>query len=186
MRSREGITQRLGTATRSGRTTSPATRHWPAAVRFSPYQSARHSRATGAASGTPSLSPVLQGDEGGGARGLSGGNLAKAVNLRCTSKGSSPAKRPLDDVDRQLAQGRHQRREAFGGGGQQAALIGRGGVEVPGRGEQGQTGQIGRPALSQRQRQDPAHAIADHQRSRAAERQNLVERAFQAPGDVVS
>ena len=56
MRSRAGAATKVGSRNAAGSTGSPATRHSPRAGVLAPYQPARHSRATGAASGTPSFS----------------------------------------------------------------------------------------------------------------------------------
>ncbi len=56
MRSRAGMARKLGSRRPAGSTAAPATRHSPRAGVLAPYQPARHSRATGAASGTPSFS----------------------------------------------------------------------------------------------------------------------------------
>ena len=91
IRSWAGMTQRLGSASRLGSTGRPAMRQVPRAGVFSPYQPPRHSRATGAASGTPSFSQSSSATKAA-AFGLAGSRPEKATNLRATSCGSRLAK----------------------------------------------------------------------------------------------
>ncbi len=90
MRSPAGIIACAGTATAPGSTGQPPSVQAPRAGRFSPYQPTRHSCATGAASGTPSLSQSSSATKAR-ARAESGSIRAKAANLRRASNGSSPA-----------------------------------------------------------------------------------------------
>ena len=94
---------------------------------------------------------------------------------------------PLDDVDRQFAARLHQRRQARQDGGHERTLgPGPGpGMEVPGRGQERQPGNIVLAPERQRQRQQPTHAVADHRRPRPGLGADRIERGLEPAGDVI-
>jgi hypothetical protein len=91
----------------------------------------------------------------------------------------------LDDVGRQLATRRHQRRQPRQGSGRERALGASAGMKVPGRGQQRQPGNIVLAPQRQCQRQQPAHAVADHRGPPAGFRKDRVERGLEPAGDVI-
>src|ERR1700752_2941277 len=150
------MTTRDGRSTAAGSTGWPAMPHSPRPVVLLPYQSARHSRAPAAASGTPSLSQSSTATKRR-ARGESGSLPAKATNLRTTCSGSTPAERAwmVSTASQPMLSGRGSQGE--GGGGPRG----------------------------QRQRQIAAQAIADEDARPAARGQHRSERALEPAGDVV-
>ena len=140
----------------------------PLAGVLPPYQPTRHSRATAAASGTPSFSQSSSATNWA-ADGEAGSRPANLTNFLTTSSGSSAGEQRLHHVDRQLArlpQHRLQRRQRRA---DQLRLVRPLGMEVPGRRQADQAADLSACGQRQRQGQQPAHAIADQGDRAAAE-----------------
>ncbi len=147
MRSCAGTTTSAGW--RTARRRAPAGRRRataPRAGRSAPYQPPRHSRATGSASGTPSLSQSSTATKWRAA-GLSGGRAAKRANLRSADQRIDRGEQRLQHVDRHLA----ERGEGRAPAARQArpssrAWPGALGMEAPGRRQQRQRARPGADA----------------------------------------
>ena len=169
---------------RCGKTARPPSRHAPRAVAFSPYHRPRHSRATDAASGTPSFSQSSRATNWR-ARSEPGSRAAKARNLRSARLGSRAGEEGLEQIHRQLAQGIEQRLEGRQKGGQHRGLLGPLGMEIPGGRQQRQAGEIAGAAMGKAEGQIAAHAIADQHGPLAAGPDHRIERPGQPAQDVI-
>ena len=172
----------------AGRPRSPATRQRPAPGVLSPYQPSRHSRATGAASGTPSLSQSSSATNSSASSDV-GVERGEAANLRSARHGIEAGEQRLDRLDRQLAEAVPA--AASNGAAERAERApGPAGSAWKSQGVASSASRRARPAgaAARASARSAAHAIAEqrraaHRRPRAAPPRR---RRLEPPGDVLA
>ena len=181
MRSCAGTTTRSAFRSRAAGRPGPSTRHCPRPGRSSPYQPPRHSRATGMRQRHAVIEPILERDEAQ-RRGAVLRQLGKAREFAQHQQRILRGKQRLQHVDRHFAERGIARRRS--------ARRARPAAAPAPRARHGNRHGVASSAsavtssgrrVRERQRQQPAHAIAEHHRRGARGLARDLGRRLQPP-----